>query len=242
MKKRAKGALPFVKPANVRFLEIREELLDKFRREARGVRNRIIEIGEELESEPTIKRNIPCLECEAPGEAHIYNLGKVHYLDGDHSNELHSNKAIVCPCCEAHILLSAHSPWDIWELKRKGMSNAAIGRKLGISRQNVGKLLKAYRRPPKVTDEVDIDELIKQYQAREREAIRTGHHWDGDDSGLFPSYTLRQPVRRLTEDTRPTFKRLPTVSKKRVTDRRTLRKKLLKEMRKHGIRPKGGTK
>lgn len=242
MKKRAKGALPFVKPANVRFLEIREELLDKFRREARGVRNRIIEIEEELESEPTIKRNIPCLECEAPGEAHIYNLGKVHYLDGDRSNKSHSNKAIVCPCCEAHILLSAHSPWDIWELKRKGMNNAAIGRKLGISRQNVGKLLKAYRRPPKVTDEVDIDELIKQYQAREREAIRTGHHWQRDEFDLDISTPTAKRTSFLAVDTRATFVRLPVVSKRRVTDSRTLRKKFLKEMKKHGIRPKGGAK
>jgi hypothetical protein len=236
--KRDKGLSPFSEPPSVQFSNERARLLDDLRIEAQRVRNRITEIEEELESEPTI-RNIPCLECERPEEAHIYNLDKIHHLDGNRSNRKHSNKAIVCPCCEAHILLSAHNPWDVWELKKKGVTNAAIARKLGTSRQQVGKLLKAYKRPPRIAEEVDIDKLIKEIQAMEREAIRTGHHWAGDYDTRPPTPKWRSP---LAEDTESTFVRLPDVSKKRVTDRRTLKKKLLKQMKKQGIKPKGGKK
>ncbi len=107
-----------------------------------------------------------CKECG--GKSPIFNLDKIHYLDGDRSNKLHSNIAIVCPRCEVHILLSPFTPKDIWELKMKGLSNAEIGRLLRISRERVGKLSKRYQPEPVQANNVDIDRLVKGVQKIEK--------------------------------------------------------------------------
>lgn len=197
-------------PPTERLLEKREELIENFKRDAIRMRNRLIELDEDIGIESKILKK-SCLQCNPPEDAHIYYLETNHYLDGNSLNELYSNKAIICPCCEAHILLPALSPEDIWKYKSVGMRNATIARILGISRQRVGALLKAYQKtykPPAAT-ELDLDKRIKEIQAQERTEIHI-----------------------MKEDA-------PTVSKKRVTDRRTWRKSLLKEMKKQGIKLKG---
>jgi predicted transcriptional regulator len=125
---------------------------------------------EKLEQEVGIRQaervEKSCAECRSISShgARIYNLDKVHYLDGNRSNKLHSNTAIVCPRCKAHILLSSFTPRDIWELKMKGMNNAEIGKLLGLSRERVRRLSKHYQPEPIKTDNMEIDSLIKEGQ------------------------------------------------------------------------------
>lgn len=128
---------------------------------------------ESLENELGIRHNKrvekSCTECPPRhNNAPIYNLDKIHYLDGDHSNKLHSNRAIVCPRCESHIVLSAFTPKDIWGLKMKGIGNAEIGRWLGISRERVRKLSKRYQPEPVQANNIDIDRLVKEAQRRQK--------------------------------------------------------------------------
>ena len=148
---------------------------------------------EKLEVEAGIKQterfDKSCVECCSKSRygARIYNLNKIHYLDGDHSNKLHSNIAIVCPRCEGHILLSPFTPKDIWELKMKGMSNAEIGRLLGLSRERVRKLSKHYQPEPIKADNVDIDSLIEGAQS-----IQTSQK----ASGLLKRRTDKRTIRK----------------------------------------------
>lgn len=138
------------------------------------LRHEIEELEAELGIKQTERVEKSCVECCSTSKhddfwkgTRIYNLDKIHYLDGDRSNKLHSNTAIVCPRCQAHILLSPFTPKDIWELKMKGMSNAKIGKLLGLSRERVRKLSKYYQPEPIKVGNVDIDWLIKRGQGIE---------------------------------------------------------------------------
>jgi len=133
---------------------------------------------EKLEVEAGIRQSErvekSCKECNPRVAPPIYNLDKIHYLDGDHSNRLHSNMAILCPRCGGHILLSPFNPKDIWELKMKGMSNAWIGKLLGISRERVRKLSKRYQPEPVQANNIDIDRLVEEAQRRENRQKERG--------------------------------------------------------------------
>jgi|TARA_Y100000310_G_scaffold36889_1_gene34695 hypothetical protein len=113
----------------------------------------MVSIKNELGERPTERFEKTCEECDHSSP--IYNLDKIHYLDGDQSNKLHSNTAVICPRCESHIILSAYTPKDIWELKMKGMGNAEIGRLLGISRERIRQLCKKYQ------NQTELDRLEK---------------------------------------------------------------------------------
>ncbi len=104
----------------------------------------------------------------------VYYPGKVHHLNGDTNNESFGNLAMVCPQCRAHILLSRFSPEDIWLLKAKSLNNAQIGRLLGISRERVRQLCKRYETQLSRMPQIDIDSLVKEAQARQRELVEYG--------------------------------------------------------------------
>jgi hypothetical protein len=111
-------------------------------------------------------------------DASVYYPGKVHHLDGDTNNESFGNLAMVCPKCQAHILLSRFSPEDIWLLKARGLSNAEIGRLLEMSRERVRQLCKKYeeKRGAKLTSllETDPDELVKKAEYIENRLMASG--------------------------------------------------------------------
>ena len=124
------------------------------------------EIEKNLGLGPQEVRNRSCSECNREAiRARIYIVDQFHYLDGDESNKLYSNKAVICPRCQAHILLSALAPADMWQLKLRGMSNQEIGDKFGVSRERVRRLLEMYN-PPE--EDIDIEQKIQDRQAEER--------------------------------------------------------------------------
>jgi len=118
-----------------------------------------------------------CREKHCHGSA-IYYPGKVHHLDGDTNNESFGNLAMVCPDCHAHILLSRFSPEDIWLLRARGLSNAEVGRLLGISRERVRQLCKKYeaKREAELTAliEANPDDLVKKAKYIENDLIASG--------------------------------------------------------------------
>lgn len=170
----------------------RENLREKHAELLHGLReiySELAEVERSLGIGSQMVRNRVCSECNYQGaKAQIYIVDQFHYLDGNHSNNLHSNKAIICPRCQAHILLSALVPADMWQLKLRGMNNQEIADNFGISRERVRRLLKSYK-PPK--EDIDIELTIRDMQSLEKQQ-----------------------------------------GKKRVTDKRTLKKKLLRELKK----------
>lgn len=174
-----------------RLWEKRLPLMDEIMR----LRHEIEKLEEEAGIGQPERVEKSCAECCSISryDARIYNRDKIHYLDGDRSNKSHSNIAIICPRCASHIILSPFTPKDIWELKMKGLSNAAIGKYLGLSRERVRQLCKRYQPEPVQSENIDIDELVKEAQNRER---RYGHN--------------------------------------RITDKRTLRKRIIRELTKLG--------
>jgi len=122
----------------------------------------------------------------------IYYPGKVHHLDGDTNNESFGNLAMVCPKCQAHILLSRFTPKDIWLLKARGLSNAEVGRLLSISRERVRQLCKKYeaKHEAELTTllEDNLDDLVKKAQYIE--------------NGLIASGRLRRRIDRRTKKKR----------------------------------------
>jgi predicted transcriptional regulator len=149
----------------------------------------LAEIEKNLGIGPQEVRNRVCSECaRKTTRARIYVVDQFHYLDGDKSNKLHSNRAIICPRCQTHILLSALDPVDMWQLKSRGMSNQEIADRFGVTRERVRTLLKRYK-PPKY--DIDIEWTIQGIQSEERQQ-----------------------------------------GKKRVTDKRTLKKRVLRQLKK----------
>jgi len=135
-----------------------------------------------------------CQDCRKQ-DSPIFNLENVHYLDGDHSNKAHGNIAVICPSCQSHILLCPFTSQDIAKLKMRGLSNAAIGRYLGLSRERVGQLLKTCDMESVNFKIPSIDQLIEEEQEWEKENGR-----------------------------------------KRVTDKRTLKKRIVARLNKGAIR------
>lgn len=107
----------------------------------------------------------------------IYYPGKVHHLDGDTNNKSFGNLAMVCPKCQAHILLSRYSPKDIWLLTR-ALSNAEVGRLLSISRERVRQLCREYeaKHEAELTAlvEANPDDLVKKAEYLENHLIASG--------------------------------------------------------------------
>ena len=119
--------------------------------------------------------NKSCAEClNAP----VYYPGEPHHVDGDPDNNERGNLAMVCPRCQAHILLSRYSPQDIWLLKARGLSNAEVGRLLGISRERVRQLCKKYEAKQEaeltVLVEANPDDLVKKAEYIENRLIASG--------------------------------------------------------------------
>jgi predicted transcriptional regulator len=100
----------------------------------------------------------------------VYFPGEIHHLDGDKTHNSDDNRAMICPNCEAHILLIRFSSEDIWLLKTKGLNNAQIGRLLGISRERVRQLIKRYQTKINntVLSESEIKELVDRVDQLER--------------------------------------------------------------------------
>ena len=146
----------------------------------------------------------------------IYYPGKVHHLDGDTNNESFGNLAMVCPKCQAHILLSRYSPQDIWLLKAGGLSNAEVGRLLSISRERVRQLCKKYEANLKANQEAelarleaDLDGLVKQMQ-RFDDSLKS--EYIKDEDGFLIKGRRKKG--------------------KRLIDRRTLKKRIIVELNK----------
>lgn len=117
--------------------------------------------------------------CEVNNRAGwVYYPGKVHHLDGDVNNEFFGNLAMVCPKCQAHILLSRFHPKDIWLLKARGLSNAEVGRLLNLSRERVRQLCKKYeakqRAELSALIQADLDDLVKKAEYIEDALIASG--------------------------------------------------------------------
>ena len=119
-----------------------------------------------------------CKECSSYRTPPVYYPGEVHHLDGDTTNKSFGNLAMVCPQCKAHVLLSRFSPEDIWLLKARGLSNAELGRLLGISRERVRQLCKKYeeKHQAELTAllEANLDDLVKKAKYIENHLIASG--------------------------------------------------------------------
>lgn len=128
----------------------------------RNLLDRLNEIDKILQNKPLIERiDETCAECR---RGWIVNRREIHYIDGNHANHAHSNTAVVCPYCGAHILMSVATPKGIWEYKQKGMSNAQIGKLLCLSRERVRQLAAKYRpKKPQIIGEADIENKLNLY-------------------------------------------------------------------------------
>ena len=112
------------------------------------------------------------------GGATLYYAGDIVPVDGNTDNKAPENLAMVCPHCGAHILLSRFTPKDIWLLKATGLSNADIGRLLGLSRERVRQLCKKHetgqKTEPERFTESDINELVRKARYLEDILIDSG--------------------------------------------------------------------
>lgn len=120
---------------------------------------------------------------------------------------------MVCPQCRAHVLLSRYSPQDIWLLKTAGLSNAEVGRLLSISRERVRQLCNKYEaeHEAELTAllETNMNNLVK--KAQEVEKSWKYEYVQDEETGRY----VGRPRRG-----------------KRLTDRRTLKKRIIAELNK----------
>jgi hypothetical protein len=172
-----------------------QQKLDLIQHTYDEIRRLNVEAGKEL-----IERS--CADVDCRRNHPIFNLDKIHYLDGDRSNKLDSNRAIICPACGSHIVLGRFTPEDICDLKMKGLSNAKIGEYLGLSRERIRQLSKRYKFDLGKVKSTNIDRLTSEAQDIER--------------------------RQKAEGTR-----------KRLTDKRTLRKRIIAQKTKLAAKEKG---
>ena len=159
----------------------------------------------------------------------IYYPGRVHHLDGNQDNNSFGNLAMVCPSCKAHILLSRFGPQEIWRLKISGLSNAEIGRLLGISRERVRQLSRQF--PPKL----DL-EIVEGLRAGELVRIaRRGNRTQQEEGQLKAGLDRLAEIAQRRE-------RSWKGKGRRLTDKRTLRKRILAALTRLETHQEGGTK
>ena len=110
--------------------------------------------------------------------ATLYYAGDIVPVDGNPNNRASENLAMVCPRCGAHILLSRFASKDIWLLKATGLSNADIGRLLGLSRERVRQVCRKHETGQKIElekfTETDINELVRKARYLEDILIDSG--------------------------------------------------------------------
>lgn len=163
-------------------------------------------MGEQVEIE-----NNSCRENHCDGRL-FYYPGKIHHLDGNTANDSFDNLAMVCPKCQAHILLSRFGSEDIWLLKARGLSNAEIGRLLCISRERVRQLCKKIEAKQEAEIALlaaNLDGLVKRAQAID-DSLKSEYIKDED------GFLIKRGRKRG----------------KRLIDRRTLKKRIIAEINK----------
>lgn len=104
-------------------------------------------------------REVKDMSCQECRRFPIY-YPEVHHLDGNRQNNSPTNLVLVCPHCHAHFIFRLRHE-DIWILKIRGLSNAEIGKLLGISRQRVWQILKRQLVELSKLPEDEIDYLGK---------------------------------------------------------------------------------
>lgn len=112
------------------------------------------------------------LHCQECGASPIY-YPEVHRLDGDRRNNLPSNIVLVCPGCKTHLTTRLNHE-DILILKMRGLSNAEIGRVLGISRERVRQVYKRYESELAQLSNGKVDDLVRLAQIRQNSLIARG--------------------------------------------------------------------
>jgi len=171
-------------------------------------------------------------------ERGAYYPGEIIHLNGNNADNSWGNLAITCPCCEGRIMLSRYTPRDIWLLKAKGLNYAEIGRLLDISRERARQLSRKFESTLTTIDELQIDKLVKEVQGKEKGLIEDKYRWA--EARRISEQTRFMAVKdayyELLEEGRPVTP--PKPFKKRVTDKRTIRKRILAEMQRLGIKPK----
>jgi len=115
------------------------------------------------------KRAVEGLHCQECGASRIY-YPEVHRLDGDRRNNLPSNIVLVCPFCDTHLTTRLNHE-DILILKMRGLSNAEIGRVLGISRERVRQVYKRYESELAQLSNGKVDDLVRLAQFRQNRLI-----------------------------------------------------------------------
>jgi len=90
----------------------------------------------EFPMEMTVARQWTCQQCKTRP---IY-YPTVHHLDGNRNNNSPGNVVLVCPECGTHFTFRFNDE-DIWNLKKRGLNNAKIGRTVGLSRERVRQIL-----------------------------------------------------------------------------------------------------
>lgn len=152
-----------------------------------------------------------CGECNG---APVYYPGEVHHVDGDLKNNSFGNLAMQCPICNSHVLLSRCSPRDVHRLKSKGFSYVEIGKLLGISKQ------RAWLMAQKCED-VD-DQYMVDLARIAHKRVPTQEEADKLRAGLDELVSSAQDREKQLSSARGT--------KRRKTDRRTLRKKAFSQL------------
>ncbi|MFC2022745.1 sigma factor-like helix-turn-helix DNA-binding protein [Chloroflexota bacterium] len=157
----------------------------------------------------------------------VYYPGKVHHLDGDMNNNVLGNLAMVCPKCQSHILLSRFSPQDIWLLKARGLNNAQIGKILGISRERVRQLLNQSR---SFQEGAEISELARIAQIKERTKEEENKLEVSLDELVERAQSVEKSLPGRYGHYHDQFGDHIPIIKRRLTDKRTLRKRILAEL------------
>lgn len=164
-----------------------------------------------------------CQECHT---SDVYCSDEWHHLDGNDSNNMHGNIAVICPCCHSHIALSRFTPEDIYRFKMAGMNNAEIGRLLLLSRERIRQLAQrstpeqkiiniakiAYKENKTVDEQKELDAYIGKLEKlqHDREIHSPDHYNYVIDKEFGDKY--------------------PVSVRNRVTDRRTIKKRILKQL------------
>jgi len=109
------------------------------------------------------------LRCRECGSQQVY-YPEVHRLDGNRKRNSPSNLVLVCPRCHTHFIFRFNHE-DILTLKMRGLSNAEIGRVLGISRERVRQVYRRYKSEIGQLSEDKVDDLLRLVQYRQKMLI-----------------------------------------------------------------------